>query len=194
MAQARKLTEIIELVSEGKESPHETLFPMVYDELLLMARARMAREQSGHTLQATALVHEAYAKLVSGGDLAWENRRHFFASAAEAMRQILIDHARSKNRIKRGGGDRKRQQLDFGNVADLSTKADYEEIIALNEAIDRLESEKPRVAEVVKLRFYAGLGVREIADVMSVSPRTVNLDWAYARAWLFDQLRESVTE
>jgi RNA polymerase sigma factor (TIGR02999 family) len=194
MAQGRTLTEIIELVSTGKEEPGAALFPMVYDELLVMARSRMAQEQSGHTLQATALVHEAYAKLFAGTEPQWENRRHFFASAAEAMKRILIDHARAKKRIKRGGGEGKRLNLDFGNVADLSANAEFEEIVALNEAIERLEEERPRVAEVMKLRFYAGLSVREIADLMTVSPRTVNLDWAFARAWLFDQLRDSETE
>lgn len=190
MKSDKQLTEIIELVSSGEQEPGEALLPMVYEELLLMARGHMAQERSGHTLQATALVHEAYARLFSGIEPKWENRRHFFSAAAEAMRRILIDHARARKRQKRGGEERKRLNLDFANVAELSHTAELEEVLALNDAIQRLEQLRPRAAEVMKLRFFAGMDIHEVAELMSISPRTVNMDWAYARAWLFEQLRQ----
>jgi RNA polymerase sigma factor (TIGR02999 family) len=161
------------------------ILPQVYDELRALARHRMSQENVGHTLQATALVHEAYMRLGPGGQFA--SRAHFFKAAAHAMRNILIEYARSKGRLKRGGPDAKRLPI---NVLDLAALPDSGEILALDEAISRLESEMPLAASIVRLRFYAGLGVAETAETLDISPRTVNREWTYARAWLFSFLDE----
>ena len=160
------------------------LFRLVYAELRSLARRRMAEERAGHTLQATALVHEAYLKLMGGDDAPWQDRRQFFFAAAEAMRQILIDHARARSGLKRGGG-RKRVPL---SVVDLAADDQIPEILALDEAVSRLEKESPDVAAVVRLRFYAGLSVGETAEALGISPRTVKREWTYARARLFREL------
>ena len=161
------------------------LLPLVYEQLRELARHRMAQERGDHTLEATALVHEAYVRLVGprgpGGDeLPWANRAHFFSAAAEAMRRILIDHARARAGPKRGGG-RKKLPLD---VLDLAADADPTEILALDEAVSRLEQQSPSVAAVVRLRFFAGLSVAETAEALGVSTRTVEREWTYGRAWL----------
>jgi RNA polymerase sigma factor (TIGR02999 family) len=161
------------------------LFTHVYGELRRLAQARMALERPGHTLQATALVHEAYLKLIGGADLEWRSRAQFFAAAAEAMRRILIDHARSKGRVKRGGG-RRRLSLD---VLDLAIDGSFEDFLSVEESIRRLEKRDERMAEIVKLRFYAGLSEAEIATVLGVTDRTVRRDWVVARAWLQKELR-----
>lgn len=161
-----------------------SLLPVVYEELRQLARHRMSQENTGHTLQATALVHEVYLRL---GDLRFASRAHFFRTAAEAMRRILIEHARGKNRAKRGGG-MKPMPL---NVLDLAAAPDSDQILAFDEAIGRLESETPSAAAVVKLRFYAGLSVDETAEALGLSPRSVDREWAYARAWLFRVLGDS---
>lgn len=150
----------------------------------------MAGERIGHTLQATALVHEAYARMLGPGDEAFENRRHFFFAAAEAMRRILIEHARARKAIKRGGPHRRRISMDISSIADLAEEEKFDEIIALDDALKRLENQRPRVARVVKLRFYGGMSVDETAMMLDVSPRTVDLDWAFARAWLFRELTD----
>jgi RNA polymerase sigma factor (TIGR02999 family) len=161
------------------------LFRLVYAELRSLARRRMAEERAGHTLQATALVHEAYLKLMGAeGAAPWSDRRQFFFAAAEAMRQILIDHARARSGLKRGGG-RKRVPL---SVVDLAADDQIPEILALDDAVSRLEQESPDVAAVVRLRFYAGLNVEETAEALGVSPRTVKREWTYARARLFREL------
>ncbi len=167
--------------------PHgaSDLLPLVYDQLRELARHRMAREPDGHSLQPTALVHEAYLKLADG-DARFANRGHFFSVAAEAMRQILIDHARSRVRVKRGGTAKKMPL----SVLDLAELPEPEEILAFEDALDRLKSEAPAAAEVVRLRFYAGASVEEAAEAMGVSPRTINREWTYARAWLFRVLKE----
>ncbi|HRK32643.1 MAG TPA: ECF-type sigma factor [Tepidisphaeraceae bacterium] len=158
----------------------------VYDQLRLIARQRLSREGPGHTLQATALVNEAYLKLSKHASLSQLHRGQFFAAAAEAMRRILIDHARTKHREKRGGGAR-RALVD---VAELSHDFDPEETLALNDAICRLEMEDPQAAQVVKLRFFAGLSVQETSEALQVSERTVKRDWQFARAWLFKSLQQ----
>jgi RNA polymerase sigma factor (TIGR02999 family) len=160
------------------------LLPLVYAELRKLARQRMAQERVGHTLQATALVHEAYLKLFGGNKEAWANQKQFFFAAAEAMRQILIDHARARAGLKRGGG-KKRVPL---SVVDLAGDEQIPEILALDEAISRLEKVSPDVAAVVRLRFYAGLSVEETAEALGISPRTVKREWTYARARLFREL------
>lgn len=161
------------------------LLPLVYDELRALARHRMAQENTGHTLQATALVHEAYMRLSPSGQFA--NRAHFFKAAAEAMRHILIEHARSRGRVKRGGGKSVRVPL---NVLDLAARPEPQDILAFDEAISRLDAEAPAAASVVRLRFYAGLSVDEVAETLGVSPRSVNREWTFARAWLFRFLEE----
>lgn len=157
------------------------LLPLVYEELRALARRRMALESTEHTLQTTALVHEAYVRLAGSGERRFGNRAHFFHAAAEAMRRILTEHARRKGRIKRGGGARRAPI----NVLDLATTPDSEQILALDEAIGRLEQEMPQAAAVVRLRFYAGLSVEEAAEALGISVRTVHREWTYARAWLF---------
>jgi len=171
----------------GDRAAADRLLPLVYEQLRAAAQMQMAGERAGHTLQPTALVHEAFVKLVGARELPWGNRRHFYVAAAEAMRQILIDHARSRDRAKRGGG-RERRRLDFRSVADLVCFGESDEIIALDEALRRLEQQRPRVAQVVQLRFYAGLDIDATAGALGVSPRTVDLDWALARAWLYREL------
>ena len=169
---------------EGDCHAAAQLFPLVYAELRNLARQRMADERAGHTLQATALVHEVYLKLLSGESAPWASRKQFFFAAAEAMRQILIDHARARAGLKRGGG-RKRVPL---SVLDLATDEQPPQILALDEAVSRLEKVSPDVAAVVRLRFYAGLTVEETAEALGISPRTLKREWTYARARLFREL------
>lgn len=171
------------LRAAGGEGQGE-LLPLVYDHLKRIAQARMQGERAGHTLQATALVHEAWVRVAGGADVAWTDRAHFYGAAAEAMRRILIEHARARGRVKRGGG-LKRQPLD---VVDLAVEADPAEILALDEAIGRLEEQDARAAKIVRLRFYAGLSVDETAQALELSRRTVLREWAFARAWLFRSL------
>jgi RNA polymerase sigma factor (TIGR02999 family) len=170
----------------GVEAANQ-LLPLVYQQLRELARHRMADERPDHTLEATALVHEAYARLVGGEPVPWANRSHFFFAAAEAMRRILIDHARARAGPRRGGG---RRRIPLNNVLDLATAAeeDLPQILALDEAISRLMEEAPTSAVVVRLRFYAGLNVDETAAALGVSPRTVKREWTYARAWLAREL------
>ena len=178
----------------------EALLPRVYDQLRRLARQYMAQERADHTLQATALVHEAYVRVVGsggGGRIDWRNQAQFFHAAAEAMRRILIERGRQRKQLKRGGGGASapdgapppppRQRIPLGAV-NLAVDMDGDEFLALDDAISRLQKESPDVAAVVRLRFYAGLGVEETAQVLGVSPRTVNREWTYARAWLYRQL------
>jgi len=162
------------------------LFSLVYQQLRKLAAARMREERSDHTLQATGLVHEAYVRLESGGQGRWASRGQFFLAAAEAMRRILIDHARAKGKQKRGGPAVRRVPM---NVLDLAADdTQIPEILALDEAVCRLEKVSPDVAAVVRLRFYAGLSVDETAEALGISPRTVKREWTYARAVLFREL------
>jgi RNA polymerase sigma factor (TIGR02999 family) len=165
------------------------LLPLVYDELRRLAAARLAREAPGHTLEATALVHEAYLRLVVGEpDPPWDNRGHFFAAAAEAMRRILVEAARRRGRQKRGGG-RARLDLDPASIAASDASDD---LLDLDGALARLAAVEPRAAEVLKLRVFAGLTLRQAADALSISPRSADNDWAYARAWLLADLNGGV--
>jgi RNA polymerase sigma factor (TIGR02999 family) len=156
------------------------LLPAVYEELRAMARRRMAREGAGHTLQTTALVHEAYLKLAP--DRRFADRGHFFRAAAIAMQRILIEHARGKGRTKRAPQGKR---VPINNVLDLAASPDSEQIVALDEAIGRLEQESPQTAAVVRQRFYCGLSIDETAEALNLSPRTVDREWTYARAWLY---------
>lgn len=176
----------------GPRSPDQ-LLDLLYTELRALARARMRRERSDHSLQATDLVHEAYLRLRQGGQTSWAGRGHFFAAAAEAMRRILVEHARAKGRVKRGGDELGRPAekltLSIAGVADLAAAdADPEAVLALEDAIAALEQHDARVAQVVRLRFYGGLSVEETAEVLDTSPRTVKRDWSFARAWLYAKL------
>lgn len=173
--------------SDGKQE----LLSQVYDQLRAIARQRIARESPGHTLQATALVHEVFMKLSRESSLFDLDKTRFVFVAAEAMRRILIDHARTRGRQKRGGGEQKRQRAEIteiADVADLASEQDPEQIMALDEAICRLEKEDAQAAQVVKLRFFAGLSVAETAQSLALSERTVKRDWQFARAWLFRAL------
>jgi RNA polymerase sigma factor (TIGR02999 family) len=180
------VTQILFQIEEGDSGAAEKLLPLVYDELKKLAARTLSHENPGHTLQPTALVHEAYLRLVdTDRPVRWENRRHFFAAAAEAMRRILLNWARDKGRLKRGGG-RRRIDLDPATLADETSVDDF---LDLNEALTRLASEDPVLAELVKLRLFAGLATVEAATVLEIAPRTAERYWSYARAWLFDQLR-----
>ncbi|MFI5380373.1 MAG: ECF-type sigma factor [Tepidisphaerales bacterium] len=180
-----EVTQILSALKPGNACTTDRLLPLVYEELRKLANQRMAQERGDHTLQATALVHEAYVRLVGDDACGWANRAHFFAAAAEAMRRILIEHARAKDGPRRGGGLRK-LPLD---VVDLATAEDPEEIMALDDAISRLEKQDADAARVVRLRFYAGLSVDETAETLGISPRTVKREWAFARAFLFRHLQ-----
>lgn len=170
----------------------DAFFQQVYDELRVIAHARLRGERAHITLQSTELVHEAYMRLRPRGDAPWESRGQFFAAAAEAMRRILIDRARSRGRAKRGGDDdgrpAHRLSLDVAEVAAMADDDDPETLLALDRAIQRLAAQDPRVAEIVRLRFYAGLSVEEVAEALGMSARTVLRDWAFARAWLYGEL------
>ena len=183
---AGTVSRLFSCAREGDRDAASRLFPLVYAQLRDLARQRMTGERAGHTLQATALVHEVYLKLIGPERAApWADRRQFFFAAAEAMRQILIDHARARAGLKRGGG---RKRVPLG-VLDLATDEEQiPEILALDEAVSRLEKASPDVAAVVRLRFYAGLSVEETAEALGVSPRTVKREWTYARAQLFRAL------
>jgi RNA polymerase sigma factor (TIGR02999 family) len=175
------VTRILSAIEQGDPQAAEQLLPLVYNELRRLAQRRLAQEKPGQTLQATALVHEAYLGLI-GGDCgrAWEGRSHFFAAAAEAMRLILINRARDKGRRKHGGGLRR---IDLDR-AELGYETDGLDLLALDEAMTRLAAEEPQCARLVKLRFFAGLTQAEAAEVLGVTRRTADRYWAYARAWL----------
>jgi RNA polymerase sigma factor (TIGR02999 family) len=172
----------------------DQLLPLVYQQLRAIAQQRMTDERKGHTLQATALVHEAYIKLVGDGDQTnWSSRGAFFKAAAEAMRRILIDHARSRGRVKRGGAGADGEQAATRvplSIVDLAVESDSEEILALDEAICRLEGEDADVAAVVRFRFFAGLSGEDTAKALDISPRQVDRLWAFARARLFQMLHQ----
>ena len=177
-----EVTHLLSAIDQGDSAAAEQLLPLVYDELRQLAAQKLAHEQPGQTLQATALVHEAYLRLV-GGEQArdWNGRRHFFAAAAEAMRRILIDRARHKQTRKAGGG---RRRLDLDDLEPALEEENGDRLLALDEALRQLEAEDPRKAELVKLRFFAGLTAEQAAAALGVSTSTAEKDWAYARSWL----------
>ncbi len=183
------VTRILSAIEQGDSHAAARLLPLVYDELRQLAARKMAQEKAGQTLQPTALVHEAYLRLVDPeGARRRESRAHFYAAAAEAMRRILVENARAKNRIKRGGGLDRR---DF-NPDELLAPEVPEALLALDEALSRLATADRQAADVVQLRVFAGLTVKEAARVLDVSPRTVDHAWAYARAWLLAELKDDV--
>ena len=183
---SRQITQLLVDWSNGNKAALEILMPLVYDELRLIARKYMRRQSSAHTFQTTELIHEAYLKLAVGERQNWENRAHFFGVAAQAMRHILVDYARSKQSKKRGGLLRK---VTFEENAFIS-QGNSQEIIALDEALNALAALDERKSRVVELKFFGGLTIDEIADVLKISPETVKRDWRFARTWLLRELSD----
>ncbi|MEJ2085338.1 MAG: ECF-type sigma factor [Acidobacteriota bacterium] len=181
---ASEVTRLLDQVAAGVPTASEELLPLVYDELRQLARARLARESRAPS-EPTSLVHDAYVRLVGNGKDSWQNRAHFFAAAGEAMRRILIEQARGRKRQKRGGGQRP-ITLDEQLLEGDQPRA--EDLLALNQALERLENKDRAMCEVVKLRYFAGLTIAETAEALDLSPRTVNRRWIEARAWLYREL------
>jgi len=191
MADVREdVTQVLAQLRDGDQRAADKLLPMVYDEFRALARHYLGQERANHTLQPTALVHEAYLKLVDQTRVDWQGKSHFFAVAAQAMRRILVDHARSRQRDKRGGG---RARVALDEAVALSPQKD-EDVLALDEVLERLGKLDPRQAKVVELRFFGGMSVEEVAQALGVSKRTVEGDWTFARAWLARELRQGAQE
>jgi RNA polymerase sigma factor (TIGR02999 family) len=186
-AEIPNAVKLAEKAAAGDRSAAAELLPLVYGELRQLARARMARLAPGQTLQPTALVHEAYVRVIGNEDPGWDGRGHFFGAAARAMRNILVDQYRRKGALKRGG-DRRRVDLDEG---DLAIQTPQEDLLALDEALTRLEQEDPRKGQIVNLRYFAGLSTEETAAALDVSVGTVEREWRYIKAWLQTQLADS---
>ncbi len=182
------ITLILERVEQGDPQAAEQLLPLVYEELRRLAAAKMAREAPGQTLQPTALVHEVWLRVSSDAQPPWANRAHFFAAAAEGMRRILIDNARRKRAV-RHGGELAKVSADATGFDLASPAADDEELLLVNEALDALAAHDLRKAELVKQKYFVGLTLEEAADVLGISHRTAKRDWAYARAWLFNEVQ-----
>ena len=189
MTTVSEVTRILDQIQQGDARAAEQLFPLVYDELRMLAAQKLAHERPGQTLQPTALVHEVYLRLVGpAGGPAWDSRGHFFAAAAEAMRRILIENARRKGRLKRGGSQ---QRVDL-DPAQLSSAPPAEDLLDLDDALECLAAEDPQAAQFVKLRYFAGLSVEEAAEMVGLSRSAACEHWAYARAWLHRRLRAAV--
>ncbi|MCA9306438.1 MAG: sigma-70 family RNA polymerase sigma factor [Phycisphaerales bacterium] len=182
------ITLLIESAGKGDVDAAARLLPLVYGQLRAAAQIQLTGERAGHTLQATALVHEAYLRMVGPGDVPWAGRAHFFAAAAESMRRILIDHARARGAAKRGGVHRKRVNEMSLDALSLTLDVDPSLMLDLDEALRAFESEEPKKAELVKLRFFAGLTLEQAGKALGLSPATADRHWAYARAWLFSRL------
>jgi RNA polymerase sigma factor (TIGR02999 family) len=180
------ITQMLNAIDQGDPHAASQLLPLVYDELRRLAAHRLAAEGPGHTLQPTALVHEAYVKLVGPNPQhSWNGRIHFFAAAAEAMRRILIDHARRKHRARRGGGIRR---VELEDIAVVAESGGADELLALDEALAQLASADPRKAELVRLRYFVGLTLEQAAELLGISRATADRHWAFARAWLYDAI------
>lgn len=182
--ESHRITRLLADWSKGNDAALEILMPLIYEELRRMARRYMRRQPLGHTLQTTALIHEAYLKLAGQEECEWQDRTHFFGAAAQAMRHILVDYARQKKSKKRGGSAQ-RVTLDENAVVSAETS---DEIIALDEALRALAELDERKTRVVELKFFGGLTIKEIADVLKISPKTVKRDWRFARTWLLHEL------
>jgi RNA polymerase sigma factor (TIGR02999 family) len=179
------VTRMLNAAGEGDRQAAEDLIPLVYGELRKLAAWRLGQEAAAHTLQATALVHEAYLKL-SPGDQQWDGRKHFFCAAAEAMRRILIDRARRRKAVRHGG---EMNRTEFAEDVIASPPVKDDEILAIHEILDRLAQTEPRKAEVVKLRYFVGMTIEETAEALGISTPTAKRDWTFARAWLFRELK-----
>jgi RNA polymerase sigma factor (TIGR02999 family) len=178
------VTQILDRVCQGDSKAAEELLPLVYNELRKLAAFKMSNERAGQTLQPTALVHEAWLKLAGASEQQWRNRKHFFGAAAEAMRRILIDRARKRNRSRHGHG---LERIDLSQV-DVAIETDDEVLLAVDEALGRLAVESPERAELVKLRYYVGLSIPDAAEMLGISESTAKRQWNYVRAWLFREL------
>jgi len=181
----QSITHLLRAAERGEEVDFGALLPLVYDRLRRIAQVQMGNERQGHTLQATALVHEAFLRLAGAGSLSWKSKGHFYRAAADSMRRILIDHARARNTAKRGG----EFQRSAVSLADLVSDASPEEFLAVDDAISRLKEAEPRAGSIAHLRLYAGLSVAETAEALSIPQRTVERDWRYARTWLYERLK-----
>jgi RNA polymerase sigma factor (TIGR02999 family) len=189
-----EVTQLLNAAAGGDSRAAEELLPLVYQELRKLAHASMAHEPAGQTLQPTALVHEAYLRLLGSADVKWDGRGHFFGAAARAMRRILVERARSRNRIKRGG-DRKR--VEFGEQLDVvsaDSEQSDEQLVALDSVLEKLEAYDRRKCDVVMLRYFAGLSIEETAASLGLSPATVKNEWAFARAWLHREIGSMANE
>jgi RNA polymerase sigma factor (TIGR02999 family) len=179
------VTQILSAIEQGDPQASEQLLPLVYDELRKLAAQKLAQERPGQTLQATALVHEAYIRLVDVEEVQhWNSRGHFFAAAAEAMRRILIENARRKGRLKHGAGH---QRVDLEGL-ELAVELPVDNLLALDEALNELAKRDPQTAQLVQLHCYAGLSIEQSADLLGLSARTAYRDWSYARAWLYRKI------
>lgn len=187
MPATEEITQILKQWNAGEADASAKLMPLVYQELRSLARNYLARERGDHTLQPTALVHEAYLRLTGGADTNWKDRAHFYGVAARLMRQILVDHARAHNAARRGGLQTK---LTLDEASDLSGETDVE-IIALDSALENFAQTYPRKSQVVELKFFGGLGAKEIAEVLQVSEKTVLRDWNFAKLWLCRELSQN---
>ncbi len=181
-----EITQVLQSLSKNRNEATERLLPVVYEELRRMAAFKLRDEASGHTLQPTALVHEAYMKLLCSIEDSWENRAHFFGAAAEAMRRILIDHARTKKRLKRGG---KSSPIPLDGL-EIGSLEEADDLIDLDVALEKLEKQDEVKANLVKLRFFAGLSMQQAAETLGLSLRTAERHWSFARAWLQREIRE----
>jgi RNA polymerase sigma factor (TIGR02999 family) len=184
MAEPREITRLLNDLAGGDRRAEGDLIPLVYEELRRIAAGYMRREAGGHTLQTTALVHEAYLRLARPRDDRWENRSHFFAVAAKAMRHILVDHARARDSDKRGG----KVLVDTSTLDAPAVTVDSDRILALDDALGRLAALDERQCRIVELRYFAGMTVEETAEALNLSPRTVKRDWQLAKAWLYGEL------
>jgi RNA polymerase sigma factor (TIGR02999 family) len=185
-----EITQVLQAVGRGEARASEDLLPLVYNDLRRHAVVQMSREAAGQTLQPTALLHEAWLRISGDGDRKWQNRAHFFGAAAEAMRRILIENARRKSRLKRGGDQ---LRVDIEQVELAGTTPD-EKILLINDALERLQAQDPEKARVVVLKFFGGRTNQEVAECMAVTERTVERHWAYAKAWLFQNIRAELVE
>jgi RNA polymerase sigma factor (TIGR02999 family) len=180
-----EVTRILDAIGNGDPKASGELLPMVYEELRRLASHKMANEAPGQTLQPTALVHEAWLRLTGGENVKWDGRAHFFGAAAEAMRRILIDNARRKQALRHGGGQRR---LDIEEI-EIAAIPEDDQLLALDEALERLGAHDSRKAELVKLRYFAGLNLGEAAELLKISEPTAKRDWKYARAWLYNEIK-----